>query len=90
MKFKPLDEIETVNEVESEILSTEQELKNLPKRVIREVLLLTGLAIIFPFLPGRRGRRPMIENWDYEYALIFVVVIFVFTYLLIHSFMEKK
>lgn len=90
MKFKPLDKIETLEEAEFEILSVEKKLKNLPKKVIREVLLLTGLAIIFPFLPGRGGRRPMIENWDYQDALIFVVIIFVITYLLFHSWRKNK
>ncbi|MFS4494569.1 hypothetical protein [Maribacter sp. 2308TA10-17] len=88
--MKPLDEIRTLEEADFEILSTENKLKNLPNRVIREILLLTGLAIIFPFLPGKFGRRPMIENWDYSDALIFVVIIFVVTYIGILSWRKNR
>lgn len=90
MKYRPIDEIYTLEDVQFEISSAESKLKNLPKTVIREILILTGVAILFPFLHGKYGRRPMIENWEYDNALIFIVIVFVITYVLAHSWRKDK
>jgi hypothetical protein len=50
------------------------------KRIPWAILGGIGFALLFPFLPGRRGRRPMIENWEYHNAVIFSAVIFAIVY----------
>ncbi|MFS4456821.1 hypothetical protein [Maribacter sp. 2304DJ31-5] len=44
--------------------------------------ILGGIAFvfIFPFLPGRRGRRPMIESWEYHNVVIFSAILYVIVY----------
>lgn len=49
-----------------------------------------GFAILFPFLPGRRGRRPMIENWEYDNAVIFSTIIFVIIYPIAYTMGENQ
>ncbi len=90
MNPKSLDEIKTIEEVTLEMSETKRKLKELPKRAIKEIIILTFLAITFPFLPGRRGRKPMIENWEYGNALVFVSILFAFVYLISYFWRKDK
>ena len=90
MHLKALDEIKTVEEVTFEISETKRKLEELPKRVVKEIIFLTVVAIIFPFLPGRRGRKPMIENWEYSNALVFISILFAIVYLISYFWRKDK
>jgi len=50
------------------------------KRIPLGILIGVVFALLFPYLPGRRGRRPMIETWEYSNAVIFSAVIFAIVY----------
>ena len=58
----------------------QNKLDRMKKRIPLGILICIALAFLFPYLPGRRGRRPMIETWDYNNAVIFSAVIFAIIY----------
>lgn len=90
MAERPIDDIKTLNDIKFEIKISEKRLINMPKKVLKEILGLIVLAIIFPFLPGKRGRKPMVENWEYDYALIFVAILFFIIYLITYYWRKEK
>ena len=61
--------------VEAEILECRNKLNRKKKRIPLLIFIGIALSFIFPYLPGRRGRRPMIEFWEYHYAVLFCAVI---------------
>ncbi|MEL7271659.1 MAG: hypothetical protein AAGL34_18945 [Bacteroidota bacterium] len=79
-----------MEEATLELANAERKLKDLPKKVFKEVLILTGVAILFPFLPGKRGREPMIKSWEYDDALIFTSSIFGLTYIIGYFWRKEK
>lgn len=74
------DKEEQIRNVESEILNCKNKLGRMKKRIPLAILGGIGFALLFPFMPGLRGRRPMIENWEYDNAVIFSAVIFAIVY----------
>jgi len=58
------------------------------------ILIGIAFSFLFPYLPGSRGRRPMIEAWEYQNAVIFSAIIFIIAYsigyLLKKEKLEKK
>jgi hypothetical protein len=90
MSQRPIEEIKTIEDVNFEMSETKHRLKDLPKKVVKEIFILTGLAILFPFIPGKRGRKPMVENWEYSNALIFVAILFTLTYIIAYYWRKDK
>ena len=60
--------------------------KQIPIRILIGVIF----AFLFPYLPGRSGRRPMIETWEYSNAVIFSAVIFAIIYSIGYSIGKSK
>lgn len=90
MKLKPIEEIKTLKDVNFELSETRRRLNDLPKRAVKEIFILVGLALLFPFIPGKRGRKPMVDNWEYSHALIFVTILFTVTYIIAYYWRKDK
>ncbi|WP_420574001.1 hypothetical protein [Kordia sp.] len=83
-----------IKNIESEMLECRNALIRMKKRIPLGILACIGFCFIFPYLPGRRGRKPMIETWGYQNAVLFGVVIFPIVcavcYIMAKSKLEKK
>ncbi|MCR8668055.1 hypothetical protein NO995_10205 [Aestuariibaculum sp. M13] len=60
------------------------------KRIPLGILIGIGFSFLFPYLPGKHGRRPLIETWDYHNAVIFGAVIFAVIYPIGYSIGKNK
>ncbi|XLS30834.1 hypothetical protein ACJD0Z_08370 [Flavobacteriaceae bacterium M23B6Z8] len=60
------------------------------KQIPLAILGGIGFALLFPFLPGRRGRGPMIENWECVNAVIFCAALFAITYPIAFTMRKKQ
>lgn len=69
-----------IRNVDSEMSNCQYKLDRIKKRIPFGILIGVVFAFLFPYLPGRRGRRPMIETWEYSNAVIFSAVIFAIIY----------
>ena len=90
MHDKSIGEINSLEDVKLEISKTKNRLSNLPKNIPKEVFMLVGFAVVFPFIPGKRGRKPIIENWEYSHSLIFVSIIFTIIYIITYHWRKDK
>lgn len=79
-----------VQEVDSEILGCQHKLDRMEKQIPWAILGGIGFSLVFPFLPGRRGRKPMIENWEYPNAVLFSAIIFAIIYPIGYSIGKNK
>jgi len=69
-----------IENIDSEINNCQNKLKRLRKKVPWGILGRIVFSFLFPFIPGRRGRRPMIESWDYHNAVMFCALVYVIVY----------
>lgn len=81
---------ERIIQVEFEISSCQNKLNNMKKRIPWAILMGVLFALLFPFLPGSRGSRPIIENWEYHHALLFCAIIFVVVYPIAYTIGKTK
>lgn len=70
-------EIENIN---AEIINYQDKLKRMQKKIPWGIFGGFVFSFLFPFIPGRRGRRPMIENWEYQNAVLFCAIIYIIIY----------
>lgn len=70
-------EIENIN---AEIRNCQDKLKRMQKKIPWGILGGIIFSFLFPFIPGLRGRRPMIENWEYQNAVLFCAIIYIIIY----------
>ena len=54
------------------------------------ILIGIAFSFLFPYLPGRRGRSPMIETWEYHNAVLFSAVIFAIVYPIGYAMRKSK
>jgi len=69
-----------IRNVDSEILNCRNKLDKMKKRIPLGIIIGIAFSLLFPYLPGKRGRRPMIETWEYHNAVIFSAIIFIIIY----------
>lgn len=72
------------------MLDCRNKLDRMKKRIPLGILMGIVFSFLFPYLPGRRGRRPMIETWDYHNAVIFSAIIFAIIYPIGYSMGKNK
>ena len=72
------------------MLDCRNKLDRMKKRIPLGILIGFIFSFLFPYLPGRRGRRPMIETWDYHNAVIFSAIIFAILYPIGYSMGKNK
>jgi hypothetical protein len=75
------DKQKEIEEINSKILKAENLIKKLKKNIPFAIGGGLIFSFIFPYIPGRRGRKPMIETWEYTNAVIFSLILFFTIYL---------
>ncbi|QSS96686.1 hypothetical protein [Psychroflexus sp. ALD_RP9] len=79
-----------IENVDYEIQRCQNKLVRIKKMIPLGILIGIVFSLLFPYLPGRRGRRPMIETWEYQNAVIFSAIIFIVAYLIGYLFKKDK
>ncbi|MBZ9652832.1 hypothetical protein [Psychroflexus montanilacus] len=62
------------------------DISKLKKRIPYYIGVALILPFLFPFLPGRRGRVPLIDRMEYHEAVIFGFVIMTITVSIVYGF----
>lgn len=80
--------------VDAEIQDCQNKLERMKKRIPLTIFICVVFALVFPFLPGSRGRRPMIETMEYTEAIVFLAIVFSIiypiSYLIKNNKLQKK
>ncbi|MGY0393280.1 hypothetical protein ACW5R3_12065 [Bizionia sp. KMM 8389] len=79
-----------IKNVESEMLDCRKKLDRMKKRIPLGIILGLGFSLLFPYLPGKRGRSPMIETWEYQNAVLFSAAFYAITYPIGYSIGKNK
>jgi hypothetical protein len=79
-----------IEEIDSKILKAEKFIKKFKKNIPFAVGGGFIFSFIYPYIPGRRGRKPMIETWEYSNAVMFMLVIYFGIYLISYFFLIDK
>lgn len=84
------DKQKRMADIDSKILKGERVIKKLKKN--RPFAIGGGvvLSLIYPYIPGRHGRKPMIETWDYANAVGFMLVLYFAIYLISYVYLMDK
>lgn len=66
------------------------DISKLKKRIPYYIGVAFILPFLFPFLPGRRGRVPLIDRMEYHEAVIFGFVIMAITLSIAYGFKKEN
>jgi len=79
-----------IENVDSEMQSCQNKLVRIKKMIPIGILIGIAFSFLFPYLPGRRGRSPMIETWEYHNAVLFSAAIFAIVYPIGYAMRKSK
>jgi len=84
------EEQKRIENIDSKILKGERVIKKFKKN--RPFAIGGGVvfSLIYPYLPRRHGRKPMIETWDYVNAVGFMLVLYFTIYLIAYFYLIDK
>ena len=60
------------------------------KRIPIGILIGIAMSLIFPFLPRKHGRQPLIETWEYSHAVLYIAVIVAIFYPISYAMGKEK
>ena len=84
------DKQKRIVDIDSKILKGERVIKKLKKNRPFAIGGVVAFSLIHPYIPGRHGRKPMIETWDYANAVGFMLVLYFAIYLISYVYLMDK
>ncbi|NQX81900.1 MAG: hypothetical protein HRT66_07905 [Flavobacteriaceae bacterium] len=79
----------TVN-VDSQISICHNKLIKKRNKIPLGIVIGIVFSFIFPYIPGRHGRKPMLEDFGYENSVVFCVVFYAIIYLIGYATDKSK
>ncbi|MFH4966547.1 hypothetical protein V8G69_16215 [Gaetbulibacter sp. M235] len=79
-----------VSKVNFEIETYEKKIKKLKKNAPFAIIGGILLSLIYPYLPRRYGRKPLIEQMEYFNAVLFMGVIYFIIYAISYFYLIDK
>ena len=74
MHWKPVDHIDSIKEIETEIAQLKKQSPNF-KNNLTWIIPLILLSFVLPYFPNRTGARPLIESIGYWPGVVVCLVI---------------
>jgi hypothetical protein len=84
------DEQKQIKEIDAKILKAENFIKKFKNNVPFAVFGGLSFSFVAPFIPGKPGRKPMIETLGYTNAVLFMLVIYFSIYLISYFYLIRK
>ena len=84
------DKQKEIEDIRARGLKAKNSIKKLKKNVPFAIGGGLIFSFIFPYIPGRRGRKPLIETWEYTNAVIFSLILFFTIYLFSYFYLIDK
>lgn len=64
-----------IEQVHREIEIEKTKFSKFKRNLLIGTIICIPLLFIYPYMPGRRGRPPLIETMDYTHAIIFIGIL---------------
>ena len=79
-----------VFEIESEIGKCENKISKFKKRIPITIIVGIIFPFIYPYLPRKYGRKPLIEEWEYNSSVIFLISVYFITFVIIYFYIVER
>lgn len=68
---------ERLKKLENEIERSQNKIDKMKKGIPLFIIIGIIFTFAYPYIPGRRGRDPLVESMGYEYSVIFSAIMFI-------------